>query len=83
MIEFDDKEIEILKKVEDITRTDYDIKDNKIDKENIISMTEDLINKIEELEEENKNIEEERDEYYIPRKINKLDEVGMSIHDFI
>lgn len=64
---------DILKRVEDITNTDYEIKwfdaeniDGYIESESLISMIEDLIGKVENLEEEIEDIKSDRDSNYRP-----------------
>ena len=64
---------DILKRVEDITNTDYEIKwfdaeniDGYIESDSLISMIEDLIGKVENLEEEIEDIKSDRDSNYRP-----------------
>ena len=61
MVTIDEK---IIKKVEELTMTDYEAKGNQVPAENIEAMIEDLLLEIEKLEEKYNDLEERIDTYY-------------------
>jgi hypothetical protein len=61
MVTIDEK---IIKKVEELTITDYEAKGNQVPAENIESMIEDLLLEIEKLEERYKELDEYLKEEY-------------------
>jgi hypothetical protein len=61
MVTIDEK---IIKKVEELTITDYEAKGNQVPAENIESMIEDLLLEIEKLEERYKELDEYLQEEY-------------------
>ena len=61
MVTIDEK---IIKKVEELTITDYEAKGNQVPAENIEGMIEDLLLEIEKLEEKYNDLEERIDTYY-------------------
>ena len=54
----------IIKKVEEITITDYQSKGNQVPAENVEPMIEDLLMEIQRLEDRNIDLEEKIDTYY-------------------
>ena len=76
----DKREINLIKKVQNITYTDYELKGNVIPVDSFISIIEDLMSEIEMLEEKYKQLERELEENYRPIPYGEL--VGVRDSDF-
>jgi uncharacterized protein with HEPN domain len=76
----DKREINLIKKVQNITYTDYELKGNVIPVDSFILIIEDLMSEIEMLEEKYKQLERELEENYRPIPYGEL--VGVRDSDF-
>ncbi|MGN1326722.1 MAG: hypothetical protein ACI4VQ_01355 [Clostridia bacterium] len=66
-LEIDEK---LKDKIEKITSTDYDFKDNFLPSESITSIFEDLIYEIDRLEEKYEDLEQDMEDNYIKRPMS-------------
>lgn len=80
-VELDEKEYELMKEVQSITCTNYELKGNLIDKDGLICALEELVWEVHRLEEEIERQKEDiRDNY---KRISDYDFYGVSESDFI
>lgn len=75
-------EYNALKKVEDITCSDYEIVGNFIPVDMLIGVIEDLLVEIDRLEEEKKDREQDIENNYELKETNFYEEYGISEEDF-
>lgn len=82
MYRLNEKEVEILHQVEDITGTDYDINNGEIAEENLLEAVRELMVEIANLNDKIVAIEDDREENYELKKYNPYADIGMSERDF-
>lgn len=76
-------ELKLMKEVEKITDTDFELKSGKISTDYLFEAIKYLTWKIEDLEDHILDIEEDMAENYEPVYTNPYDEIGMSEEDFM
>lgn len=74
-----DKELKIMNKASDITRTDYEIYDNQIEGYLFVVAVEELINTVEYYKQKIKELKQDLDDNYIHRPMS--DYTGNSYDD--
>lgn len=74
-----DKELKIINKASDITRTDYEIYDNQIEVYLFVVAVEELINTVEHYKQEIRELKQDPDDNYIRRPMS--DYTGDSYDD--
>lgn len=79
----DDKELEKLKEVSNITSTDYDLLGNFVPVESMFNMIEDLLCELHRNDEKIKDMEQDIENNYEVKNINPYEEYGISEKDFI
>lgn len=80
-VELDEKEYELMKEIQKITCTDYELKGNLIDKDGIICALEELVWEVHRLEETIGNLEADMRDNYKP--IEHKDQYEIYDRDFI
>lgn len=78
----DDKELERLKEVSNITSTDYELLGNFVPVESMFNMIEDLLCEIHRTDEKIKDMEQDIENNFEPKNINPYEELGISERDF-
>lgn len=71
-----------IKKVEELTCTDYDRLGNFMPVESLMSCIDDLLTEIEKLQEKVKEKENDIENYYELKNVNPFEEYGVSERDF-
>lgn len=72
-----------VKKIEELTSTDYTFKYNSIPADSIEELVEDLLNEIDRLESKINDLEQDIENNYQLKERNEYEECGLSINDFI
>lgn len=75
----DDKELEIIKKAQEITCIDYEVEDNLIPAGNFIGIIEDLISEIDRIQEEFDDFKHDVKDNYEPVPYEK--QIGYNPYD--
>ena len=81
-LKLEEKEMEMMEKIQKITETDYDIKDDFINADNLIVALEDLFHQYNEKEHEIKELKNDIEQNYELKKFNPYEEYGVSEKDF-
>ena len=79
----DDNDLKTMQEVSDITISDYEIIGKFIPVEKMMSAIEDLLVEVHKKEEELKDLKQEIDDNYEPKKIDYYERYGLSRRDFI
>lgn len=74
-------EKKLYERVSEITTTDYNVENNKVEVDNLLSMIEDLISEYDRIEEELEDIQNDMEENY--QRIPVSNQYDVSDRDFI
>lgn len=75
-MELNEKQLDLYKRIQQITFTDYELKANELKPESIWNMVEDLFYEIEHLEEELEDIKQDIEANYRP--ISQEEQIGFN-----
>lgn len=78
----DEKKLETINKVSDITSTDYELLGNFVPVDSLICIIDDLLYEIDHLQEKYKDLEKDIEENYELKPFNPYEEYGVSEKDF-
>lgn len=81
--ELSDKDLEKIKKISDITGTDYELKGNLVPVDSLIYALLDMLTEYTNKQEEIEDLKQDIEDNYEPKKIDPYEEYGISINDFI
>lgn len=81
--ELSDKDLEKIKKISDITGTDYELKGNLVPVDSLIYALLDMLAEYTNKQEEIEDLKQDIEDNYEPKKIDPYEEYGISINDFI
>lgn len=80
--ELDEKEIEQIKRIEEITDVDYEIIGNYIPLDSFVCMTKDMLYEYNRLKEKLEDMEKDMNDNYEPIHYDPYEYRGVSVHDF-
>lgn len=81
--ELSDKDLEKIKKISDITGTDYELKGNLVPVDSLIYALLDMLTEYTNKQEEIEDLKQDIEDNYEPKKIDPYEECGISRNDFI
>ena len=81
--ELSDKDLEKIKKISDITGTDYELKGNLVPVDSLIYALLDMLTEYTNKQEEIEDLKQDIEDNYEPKKIDPYEEYGISRNDFI
>lgn len=81
--ELSDKDLEKIKKISDITGTDYELKGNLVPVDSLIYALLDMLTEYTNKQEEIEDLKQDIEDNYEPKKIDPYEEYGISMNDFI
>mgnify|MGYP003290291591 CR=1 FL=1 len=80
--QLDEKEIEQIKEIENITDVDYEIEGNYIPLDSFVCMAKDMLYEYHKIQEQKEDLEQDMEDNYEPKKIDYYDYYGVSRSDF-
>ena len=81
--ELSDKDLEKIKKISDITGTDYELKWNLVPVDSLIYALLDMLTEYTNKQEEIEDLKQDIEDNYEQKKIDPYEEYGISMNDFI
>lgn len=81
--ELTDEDLKKLEKISEVTGVDYELKGNLVPVDSLIYALKDMLYEYHSLQEKLKDLEQDIEDNYEPKKIDPYDFYGVSRNDFI